>query len=359
MSDKPKILAVDDKRENLIAIQTVLKDMPVEIITALSGNEALQLTLHHEFVLALLDIQMPEMDGFELAEILQNDEKTAHLPFIFISAVYTDNLNIFKGYEKGAFGFITKPFQPRILMNKVKFFVDKHRQEMALHNLNKELESFSYSISHDLRAPLRAINGFSHILKEDQYDTFNDDSKEALDMIITNAKRMEHLIDDLLDFSKLGKKQIIKSQVNIDELVKSVLLDLGMSSQKETSFDIQPLGDALGDRALLRQALFNLISNAIKYSSKKEKPRVEIGSEKKTYEVIYYVKDNGAGFNMNYYDRLFQVFQRLHNLRDYEGTGVGLAIVQRIISKHGGRVWAEGKENEGATFYFSLPLTTE
>lgn len=356
MGDRPKILAVDDRRENLLAIQTVLKDLPVEIVTALSGNEALQLTLHHEFVLALLDIQMPEMDGFELAEILQNDEKTARLPFIFISAVYTDNLNVFKGYEKGAFSFITKPFQPQILINKVKFFVDKYQQEMALHTVNKELESFSYSISHDLRAPLRAINGFSHLLKEDVYNDINEESKEALDLIISNADRMEQLINDLLDFSRLGKQQIIKNPVNMDELMESILMDLSKVVKKGTDFSVKPLPEASGDRMLLRQVLFNLVSNAIKYSSKKDRAIIEVGSKQDNNMITYYVKDNGAGFNMDYYHKLFQVFQRLHNLRDYEGTGVGLAIVQRIVSKHDGKVWAEGKENEGATFYFSLPL---
>jgi len=140
MNAKPKILIVDDKPENLVALEVVLRDMEIELIKATSGNQALKETLHHDFALALLDIQMPEMDGYELAGILREEEKTAHLPFIFISAVYTDNLNVFKGYEKGAFSFITKPFQPEILINKVKFFIEKHQQEVSLYKLNKDLE---------------------------------------------------------------------------------------------------------------------------------------------------------------------------------------------------------------------------
>src|SRR3977135_3932720 len=161
MDIKSKILIVDDKPENLVALRRVLKDLDIELVQATSGNDALKATLRNDFALALLDIQMPEMDGYELAGILREEEKTAHLPVIFISAVYTDNLNVFKGYERGAFSFITKPFQPEILINKVKFFIEKHQQEIALSGLNKELEnknrelvfineeleSFSYSVS--------------------------------------------------------------------------------------------------------------------------------------------------------------------------------------------------------------------
>lgn len=355
MNTIPKILAVDDKRENLVAIQTVLKDMPVEVITANSGNEALKLTMHHDFVLALLDIHMPEMDGFELSEILRSEEKTAHLPFIFISAVYTDNFNVFKGYEKGAFSFITKPFQPEILINKVQFFVDKHKQELDLYNLNKELEAFSYSVSHDLRAPLRAAAGFSEILKEKGYQNLDDETKQLLDKIIISIDRMEHLINDLLKFSRAGQQQLTKTTVDMNELLNSVIKSMETSPLEKITFHINSLKSTYGDKAMLRQVIFNLLSNAIKYSAKKDKQIIEIGSKEEKGSIIYYIKDNGAGFNMKYYDKLFKVFQRLHGPNQFEGTGVGLAIVQRIVAKHGGKVWAESKVDEGSTFYFSMP----
>lgn len=364
MNTKPKILIVDDKPENLKALRKVLKDLDIELVEATNGNDALKASLHHDFVLALLDIQMPEMDGYELAGILREEEKTAQLPFIFISAVYTDNLNVFKGYEKGAFSFITKPFQPEILINKVKFFIDKHQQEIALFtlneelkNINKELEAFSYSVSHDLRAPLRAVSGFTQILKEDYGQKLDDEGKRIIETINYNATKMGTLIDDLLAFSKLGRKEVRKTEIDMNELTEGVLFDLSKSIKHCAEIKIGKLHKVTADYSLLRQVMFNLISNAVKYSSRKENPFVEIVSEENNGEIIFSVKDNGAGFDMKYYDKLFGVFQRLHNQKEFEGVGVGLAIVQRVITKHGGKVWAEGKVNEGAVFNFSLIIT--
>lgn len=370
MDEKPKILIVDDRPENLRALRTVLRNLNIELIEALSGNEALKATLYQDFALALLDIQMPDMDGYELASILREEEKTAHLPFIFISAVHTDNLNVFKGYEKGAFSFITKPFQPEILINKVNFFIDKHQQEIALFELNKdlknkneelqlmnqELESFSYSVSHDLRAPLRSINGYSEILKEDYQEKLEEEGNRILDSIMKNSTRMSELIDCLLDFSRLGRKEITKTHIDMHVLVDSVMKELDMSSDNiNLKYNINDLPPANGDVNLLKQVWINLIGNAVKYSGKKENPLVELGSRRDTDSTIYYVKDNGAGFNMEFSDKLFGVFQRLHSSNEFEGVGIGLAIVQRIISRHGGRVWAEAEVDKGATFYFSLP----
>lgn len=489
MNAKPKILIVDDKPENLVALRIVLRDLNIELVEATSGNDALKATLRHDFALALLDIQMPEMDGYELAGILREEEKTMHLPFIFISAVYTDNLNVFKGYEKGAFSFITKPFQPEILINKVKFFIDKHQQEISLLELNeklkrkikeiadykyaldessivaitdqkgiikevnnnfctiskytreeligqdhrminsgyhskefmkdlwttisggkiwrgevkniakdetifwldttivpfqnedgkpyqymtirsditarkkaedklqavnKELEAFSYSVSHDLRAPLRAINGYAEILNEDYGTKLDDEGKRIIEIIRDNTTRMGILIDDLLSFSRLGRKEILMTEIDMNKLVEEVMVELNKSMTHHAKIKIGKLHEAKADYGLLRQVLFNLISNAVKYSSKKKNPIVEISSEEKKNEIIFSVKDNGAGFDMQYADKLYGVFQRLHSQDEFEGTGVGLAIVQRIIFRHKGRSWAEGKVNEGAVFYFSI-----
>ncbi|EKO32027.1 sensor histidine kinase [Leptospira santarosai] len=370
MKLKPKILIVDDKPENLVALEIVLRDLNVELVKALSGNDALKATLHHEFALALLDIQMPEMDGYELAGIIREESKTAHLPFIFISAVYTDNLNVFKGYEKGAFSFITKPFQPEILINKVQFFIDKYVQDITLLELNeslkqknleleysnRELDAFCYSVSHDLKAPLRGIRGYTKILKEDYKDKLDEEGERILGLVIENSVKMGSLIDSLLLLSRLGKKDMRKSPIDMNGLVSKILEEFREDLKKgNLELEVKDLFPVMGDAELLKQVLINLISNAIKYSSKKESSKVEIGCFAEENEITYYVKDNGAGFNMKYANKLFGVFQRLHENTEFEGIGIGLAIVQRIVLRHGGRVWAEGELDRGATFYFALP----
>lgn len=226
---------------------------------------------------------------------------------------------------------------------------------LELETVNRELEAFSYSVSHDLRAPLRAINAYSGIIEEEYDAQLDDEMKRLLGIIKDNAKRMGTLIDDLLAFSRLGRKEIAKTLVDFNQLVNKALQNLDADSKRKVQISVGYLKPAYGDPALLYQVFENLISNAIKYSAKKTTPEVNIGFWENEEEYIYYVKDNGAGFNMEYAHKLFGIFQRLHNSQEFEGTGVGLAIVQRIIIKHEGRVWAEAQVDKGATFYFSLP----
>ena len=206
-----------------------------------------------------------------------------------------------------------------------------------------------------MRAPLRAIDGFSRILQEDYDDKLDDEGRRVLNVIRSSSQEMSRLIDDLLAFSRLGRAELVGAEIDMDALVRSVLDELRRGSVTLHEIDLQPLPGARGDHALLRQVWVNLISNAVKFSSKAQAPRIEIGGYPEDSAVVYYVRDNGAGFDMKYYDKLFGVFQRLHRSDEYPGTGVGLAIVQRVVSRHGGRVWAEGAVNEGATFYFTLP----
>lgn len=233
---------------------------------------------------------------------------------------------------------------------------DLKKNVTQLEATNKELESFSYSVSHDLRAPLRILDGNSSILTEDYADKLDDEAKRLLGSLRQNARKMNNLIESLLKLSKLGRKAVEKSETDVTKLVQDAIREIGRSSENKTDIKLTSLISAQADHSLLSQVWVNLISNAIKYSSKKENPQVEIGCNKQENEIIYYIKDNGAGFSMEYADKLFGVFQRLHSTNEFEGTGVGLAIVQRIVAQHGGRVWAEGKVNEGATFYFSLPF---
>jgi light-regulated signal transduction histidine kinase (bacteriophytochrome) len=225
-----------------------------------------------------------------------------------------------------------------------------------LESANKELGSFSYSVSHDLRAPIRAINGYARILEEDNGANLDEDGRSALMAIVNNSKKMGQLIDDLLAFSKLGRKEVAASDINMGAFVKSIIAEL-FSEDKENRVEIslKPLLHAKGDQSLIKQVWINLISNAIKYSRHKPKTYIEIGCYEKEKQVVYYVKDNGAGFDMKYYDKLFGVFQRLHSQEEFEGTGIGLAIVQKIVSRHNGTAWAESKLTKGSSFYFSLP----
>ncbi len=226
-----------------------------------------------------------------------------------------------------------------------------------LENANKELESFSYSVSHDLRAPLRAIHGYTKILEEDYLNNIDEEGKKTIEVILKNAKKMGDLIDDLLAFSRLGKKGITSNGINMDAMVRAIVDEFLLSdveNKNKINITIQTLPPANGDQALIKQVWVNLISNAIKYSGKQKKIKIEIGSYPKEKQNVYYVKDNGVGFDMRYYDKLFGVFQRLHSNEEFEGTGVGLAISHRIIQKHNGEVWAQSKLNEGSTFYFSL-----
>ena len=225
-----------------------------------------------------------------------------------------------------------------------------------LESANKELESFSYSVSHDLRAPIRAINGYTRILLEDYAEKLEADGKKVLHSIMHNSKKMGELIDDLLAFSKLGRKDVTVKEIDMTELVKMVKEELLFDEGENIpQFNVETLPSANGDQSLIKQVWINLISNAVKYSKYKAKTKIEIGAYKKDNLVVYYVKDEGAGFDMQYYDKLFGVFQRLHSQEEFEGTGIGLAIVQKVVHRHNGKVWAESALNEGTCFYFSLP----
>jgi len=226
---------------------------------------------------------------------------------------------------------------------------------MQLEIANKELEAFTYSVSHDLRAPLRAIHGYTKIISDDYENKLDEEGKNMMNAVMRNAKKMGVLIDDLLSFSKIGKKELRLLEVDMTKLAEFALQEVKNSlSDLKAKITILPLQKATVDHNLMTLVFVNLISNAVKYSSIKDKPEVEIGSIEKDSRTVYYVKDNGVGFDMNYYGKLFGVFQRLHSSEDFEGTGVGLALVKRIITRHNGKIWAEAKLKEGATFYFTL-----
>jgi PAS domain S-box-containing protein len=235
--------------------------------------------------------------------------------------------------------------------------LNQHLVERAseLENVNKELEAFSYSVSHDLRAPLRAVDGFTNLLEEHCRGHLDDEAMRLLRVVRDNSKKMGNLIDDLLKFSRLGRKPTQKRSFNMGELVEEVLSELATETQKVT-IKIVALPDVRADRALLKQVWINVLSNAIKYSANVAEPTIAVEGQRVDREVVYCVCDNGVGFDMRYAHKLFTVFQRLHGADEFPGTGVGLATVKRIVVKHGGRVWADSKPGNGAKFYFSLPM---
>jgi len=232
--------------------------------------------------------------------------------------------------------------------------IEQYAQQLEV--ANKELEGFSYTVAHDLRAPLRAIDGYAKILEDDYKSTFDDDGKKIVGALRHNAQKMSTLIDDLLAFARIGKGSLKEAPIDMDKLIHAVHAELKDTGSAKATVNISRLHPAKGDYALMKQVLFNLLSNAIKYSSKKSDPVVEVSSEIKNNQLVYTIKDNGDGFDMRYVDKLFGVFQRLHTDEEFEGTGVGLAIVQRIIVKHGGKVSAEGELGKGATFRIMLPV---
>lgn len=379
MDSRPKILIVDDKVENLVALKTVLKDLDLDLIEATNGNDALKATLNHNFALALLDIQMPEMDGYELASILREEEKTARLPFIFISAVYTDNLNVFKGYETGAFSFITKPFQPEILINKVKFFIEKHQQEIALYELNRnlerrvqqrteelestlniikrkneELEQFAYIASHDLQEPLRTTSSYVNLLNKEIRDKLEGRALIYLDHIILSTDRMRALITGLLEYSRIGKEKQ-KELTDCNLLIADLLADLDtVIKESGASIRVHPLPVFEIYPTELRQLFQNLITNALKFRRKELRPEIEIYVNEENNHWRFSVQDNGIGIEPEFHHKIFIIFQRLHSKKEFEGNGIGLAHCKKIAELHDGNLWVESRPNEGSTFHITV-----
>lgn len=390
-----RILAVDDSPTYLHEIAEPLREDGYEVIVASSGEEALRLLEVQPADCILLDLVMPGLSGLETCRRIKATPRWREIPLLLLTA-REDAETMLEGFQAGADDYICKSSEFEVVRARVraqlrrKQFEDENRvfreelvnkgieaaearanRELAetrakllaeleishkeLEISHRELESFSYSVSHDLRAPLRAINGFAKILSEEHTQNLNDEGKHLLQVICERSSEMGQLIDDLLTFSRLGKKPIEKSVVDLDLLVKNLIQTLTMESpERQVEFVVKPLGRVLGDKSMLRQVFFNLLSNALKFTFPIPKPTITIGVSDRSGEKVFYVKDNGVGFDMKLYPKMFGVFQRLHDSSEFEGTGVGLATVNRVVQKHGGRIWAEGKVNQGAQFYFTL-----
>jgi two-component system, sensor histidine kinase and response regulator len=370
---KPKvnILLVDDDPRKRLALGAILAGMGHNLSMAASGEEAFRLLMERDYAVVLLDMKMPDMDGYETAKLIRSHKLSAQTPIIFVTAYDQAEIEMLRGYSAGAADYIFAPVIPEILRAKINTFVelalmryelsalnaDLKQRAAQLETANKDLESFACSISHDLRAPLRAISGFSRILQEDHGSKLDDEGRRVLGVILDSSQSMTKLIDALLVFSRYNDTPVSRTEIDMTGLAQTVFAELmAAGSVRTAEFRLSALPGAWGDPALIRQVWTNLLSNSIKYSGKRSVPVIEITGRTSGAEQIYCIKDNGAGFDMRHYEKLFGVFQRIHDAAQYSGTGVGLAIVQRVITRHGGRVWARGKVDGGAAFYFSLPV---
>ncbi len=414
-----KLLIVDDIPQNLYLLEALFKGNGFDVLSARNGAEALALAGTTIPDLVVSDILMPVMDGFELCRRWKADPGLSPVPFIFYTATYTEAKDEEFALSLGAERFVVKPQKPEILIGIVREVLEERRENpaftsdkplgedaeflrkhnealfaklekkmrelenevasrtkaesdlrqlnqdlekrvrertMLLEAANKELEAFSYSVSHDLRAPLRHIAGFTEVLARSFEAPLCENSRRYIDRILAATRQMGVLIDDLLSFSKMSRQEFSRAQVDLSALVGETIRKAEPETEgRKIEWTVASLPTVSGDRAMLSVVFSNLISNAIKYTRPREVARIEIGTlPGDGRELVLFVRDNGVGFDQEYVDRLFNVFQRLHRVEDFEGTGIGLAIVRRIMCRHGGRTWAEGKVDHGATFYFSF-----
>ena len=364
---RPRLLIVDDEAAQMTALCNTLEDQGYVTTGFTSAKEALAVLRGQEFDLVLTDLMMPEMDGIALLRAAQ--EMDANL----VGIVMTGHGSIDTAVEAmkgGALDYIRKPFKLSVIVPVVaralgvrrlrmenaelERRVREHTAELAA--ANQELEAFSYSVSHDLRAPLRHIDGFAGLLAKHLEPSLDETGRRYLTTISGAAKQMGVLIDDLLAFSRIGRAELRRTRVDLAGLVREVLRILEPETAgRDIAWEIGDLPEVQGDPQLLRLVLQNLIGNALKYTRTRREARIEIGARREGTETVCSIRDNGVGFDMRYVERLFGVFQRLHTSVEFEGTGIGLATVRRIVHRHGGRVWAEGEVDRGACFSFALP----
>ncbi len=370
MTDKPKVLIVDDTPSNRRLYGLIVADAGAEPVAAASGEEALALAAAQDFAMILLDVSLPGLDGFATAERLRALPGAGATPIVFVSAVFTGDSHRLRGFESGAVDYLTVPVVPEFLRAKVRVFIRLHealrqrddfgrlmeRQNRELRAAYDELESFSYAAAHDLRAPLRAINGYAEMVREDCAAAIDAESRQHLDRIAVAAERMGTLIDDLLELSRITRSPLRRSQVDLTALAREAAAELQAGNPgRRVGWHIAEGMAARADPALLRIVLGNLLGNAWKYTAKTKRPRIELAVAAVSPELTFVVRDNGAGFDAaQAADKIFKPFQRFHNAEEYAGTGIGLAIVARIVARHGGRIRAESLKGKGAAFFFTL-----
>jgi signal transduction histidine kinase len=410
---QPKILLVDDREDNLLSIEAIFEPDGYRFVKANSGRQALKILLNeYDFALILMDVKMPNLNGFETASLIYEREKLKHIPIIFITANNFGDENAYKGYQAGAVDYIYKPINPNVLRAKVSVLIDLYKKNQQLiyqeqklvainrsleneikerkiseekvkmlnHRLlenisnlesaNRDLDRFAFMASHDLQEPLRKIRVFSDRLFHKFQSVLDDDGKNNLTRIQHAAERMQALITDILTFSKISAERMVFTDCNLRTLIEEILTDVDEEvKQKNASIEVDDLYTIQGNPGLIRPLFYNLINNALKYSKKDVSPVIKIRSElsiavngrNNNQEIPnrycrIYIEDNGIGFDQKYAEEIFGMFKRLHRHAEFEGTGIGLALCKKIVEQHNGYISARSRINEGSTFIISLPL---
>jgi two-component system sensor histidine kinase/response regulator len=331
-----------------------------------SPQKAVETLQAGQFDLVLTDLMMPEMDGIELLNAVRQIDST--LTGVIMTGHGTIDTAV-KAMQVGALDYVVKPFRLNVILTVLARALDlrrlrlengalQERERMYIAELeaaNKQLETFSSSVSHDLRAPLHTITGFCDLYLTQFEQSIPDEGRQMLNHVVNGAKRMNVLIEDLLRFCRLSRQSLMKCPIKIEQLVKRTLAAVqATAGERNIELRLGQFPECEADPSLLEQVFVNLLSNAFKFTRHRNPAVIEIGSFERHGEVILFVRDNGAGFDMRHVGKLFGVFQRLHSTAEFEGTGVGLSIVQQIVTRHGGRIWVESAPNEGTTFYFTL-----
>jgi two-component system, sensor histidine kinase and response regulator len=362
-----KILVVDDQNENLFAMEIILKALQCEIFKAHSGNEALSLTLRHDFALILLDVNMPEMDGFELAELLRGNEETDKIPIIFVTASNKEDKSVFKGYESGAVDYLFKPVDTDILLSKVKVFLELNLKkkeleafQVKLERSNENLNEFAQVVSHDLKNPLNVIMGLSEMVLNKHGDGLSEKGKECMHHISKAADRMSRLVTDLLVYAQVDAQPAQYSLVDLNSIVEEVINDLSNKIER-TGAHVELVGRLAkieADQTQMYQLFLNLIGNGIKYQDKGRTPYVKITMNSAIVEEMcqIVIEDHGIGMRTADIEHIFEPFKRLDSAKGFEGTGLGLATVKKIIDQHQGTIKVDSVLGEGSTFQIQLKL---
>ena len=376
-NDAVNILLVDDQEKNILALEAILSAPDLNLVRALSGEEALSKMLDHEFALVILDVQMPGMDGFETAQLIRGTRRTKDIPIIFVTAISKEQTYVFQGYEAGAVDYLFKPFDPAILKSKTRIFVDLYKKNRALQRSidelesarqllrnqaeelersNHELEHFAYAVSHDLKEPLRSVYSFLELIHEQYGDSMDEEGRRMVGFAVDGSKRMTRMIDALLEYSRVTYTPPTFESVDCNLVIQEVIQDL-QAMIKDTHAEVthDALPPVKADHNQVKQLLQNLVINGIKFHGEKP-PAVHIGCETidEGNKVRISVRDHGIGIAPKHQAIIFDIFQRLDAARDCGGTGMGLAICKTIAENHGSSLQVESETGDGACFTFTL-----